>query len=230
MHSPILSIVIPAWNEEACIGRTLDTLCSLTSKRREVEIILSVSGEDRTAEIAARYPVTVCRSEKGRALQMNTGASKANGSILYFLHADTTPSPNFCDDIIDAVSHGAEAGCFRMNFDDPHWMMTLFGWFTQFPLTICRGGDQSLFITKSLFETIGMFDESMQVMEDIEILERIEKHAPLHILESCVTTSARKYHEIGMIRLQTIFGMMHFMYAAGYDPEEIRKFYQNSIT
>jgi rSAM/selenodomain-associated transferase 2 len=230
VESPILSIVIPAWNEEACIGRTLDTVCGLTSGRGDVEIILCVSGDDRTTEIAAGYPVTICRSEKGRALQMNTGASKASGSILYFLHADTTPPPTFCDDILTAVSQGTESGCFRMNFDDPHWVMALFGWFTQFPLTLCRGGDQSLFITRTLFETIGRFNEAMHIMEDIEIIERIERHAPLHILETCVTTSARKYHENGMIRLQTIFGIIHFMYATGYDQEAIREFYRNSIT
>jgi rSAM/selenodomain-associated transferase 2 len=229
MGQPELSIVIPAWNEEACIGRTLESILAITGMRSDTEIILSVSGDDRTADIAAGFPVTVCRSEKGRAIQMNTGASLASGSILYFLHADTIPPPSFCDDILDAVHQGRQAGCFQMNFDDPHWIMQLFGWFTQFPLPICRGGDQSLFITRELFTQIGGFNQSLQVMEDIEIIERIQRQAVFHILDNRVTTSSRKYHDNGILKLQAVFGTIHLMYALGCSQEDIREFYRNSV-
>lgn len=227
---PELSIIIPAWNEEAGIGRTLATLCALVEGRNDVEIIISVSGDDRTASIASGYPVAVCRSEQGRAIQLNAGAARSSGQILYFLHADTTPPPTFCDDILGAVGNGHQAGCFRMEFDEPHWIMQLYGWFTQFPLTVCRGGDQSLFITRRLFTKIGGFDPTMQVMEDIEIIGRIERHAPFHILDRQVTTSARKYRANGMIGLQATFGMLHLMYALGCSQEELEAFYRRSVS
>ena len=227
---PRLSIIIPAWNEEKGIAGTLETLLGMTKGRSEAEIIVSVSGNDRTAKIASAFPVTLCHSEKGRAVQMNAGAKLAKGSILYFLHADTTPPPSFCDDILSAIKRGAEAGCFRMNFDDPDWLMQLYGWFTQFPLTICRGGDQSLFVTRELLERIGGFDERMQIMEDIDIIERIQRQTEFHILDSTVITSARKYHANGTIRLQAIFGTIHLMYALGFSRDDIRKFYRNSIS
>ncbi len=227
---PELSIVIPAWNEEAVIGRTLDTIGKLIAGRNDVEIVVSISGDDRTMEIASRRPVTVCRSEKGRATQMNAGAARSSGKILYFLHADTTPPPTFCDDILEAVGNGHQAGCFQMEFDEPHWIMQLYGWFTQFPLTLCRGGDQSLFITRQLFTHIGGFNPSMQVMEDIEIIDRIERHTPFHILDRKVTTSARKYRDNGMIGLQATFGMLHLMYALGSSQEEMVAFYRKSVT
>ena len=224
-----LSIIIPAWNEEAGIARTLETLLGLTAGREDTEIIVSVSGNDRTEAIARTFPVAVCRSEKGRAVQMNSGAKIASGEVLYFLHADTTPPPSFCDDILAAIGRGEMAGCFRMTFDDPDWLMQLYGWFTQFPLQLCRGGDQSLFITKALFERIGGFDERLRIMEDIEIIERIQRYAEFHILDSTVVTSARKYHANGAIRLQAIFGTIHLMYALGFSQEDIQKFYRDSI-
>jgi rSAM/selenodomain-associated transferase 2 len=224
-----LSIVIPAWNEEAGIARALETLLAMTGQGGDVEIIVSVSGDDRTEAIAQAFPVTVCRSEKGRAVQMNSGAKLAAGAVLYFLHADTTPPPTFRDDILAAIGRGAEAGCFQMTFDDADWLMQLYGWCTQFPLPVCRGGDQSLFITRSLFERIGAFDECLQIMEDIEIIERIQRHAEFHILDSTVVTSARKYHANGAIRLQAIFGTIHLMYALGFSQEDIQKFYRDSI-
>jgi rSAM/selenodomain-associated transferase 2 len=224
-----LSIVIPAWNEEAGIARTLETLLRLTAEHGDTEIIVSVSGDDRTEAIARTFPVTVCRSEKGRAVQMNTGAKLTSGTVLYFLHADTTPPPSFRDDILSAIGRGAEAGCFQMTFDDDDWLMQLYGWFTQFPLPVCRGGDQSLFITRKLFERIGGFDERLQIMEDIEIIERIQRHTTFHILDSTVVTSARKYRDNGTVRLQAIFGTIHLMYALGFSQEDIQKFYRDSI-
>ena len=229
MEPATLSIIIPAWNEEAGIRRTLETLCGITAGRKETEIIVSIAGNDNTAAIAAGFPVTVCRTEKGRAIQMNAGAAKATGRILYFLHADTIPPPSFPDDIIAAVDSGHRAGCFQMQFDDPDWIMSLYGWFTRFPLTICRGGDQSLFITRALFDTIGGFDETMQVMEDIDIIERIERHAQFHILDRHVTTSARKYHTNGRVELQAAFGTIHLMYALGFSQNELVKFYRHAI-
>ncbi len=229
MGQPELSIVIPAWNEEACIGRTLESILAFTENRGDTEIVVSVSGNDRTADIADGFPVIVCRSEKGRAVQMNNGAAKCSGRILYFLHADTIPPATFCDDILDAVNRGSQAGCFQMNFDDPHPLMQLFGWFTQFPLPICRGGDQSLFITKDLFTKIGGFDHSLQVMEDIEIIERIERNGGFTILESRITTSSRKYHDNGILRLQAVFGTIHLMYALGSSQEDIVRYYRSSI-
>jgi rSAM/selenodomain-associated transferase 2 len=224
-----LSIVIPAWNEEKGIACTLETLLGLTAVRGDTEIIVSVSGDDRTAEIAQRFPVTVCRSGKGRAVQMNAGAKIASGTVLYFLHADTTPPPSFRDDILAAIGRGAEAGCFQMTFDDADWLMQLYGWCTQFPLQLCRGGDQSLFITRELFERIGRFDERLRIMEDIEIIERIQRQAAFHILDSTVVTSARKYHANGAIRLQAIFGAIHLMYALGFSQEEMLRFYRDSV-
>ena len=227
---PELSIVIPAWNEEAGIGGTLETLCRAIAGRGDVELIVSVSGDDRTAEIAAGFPVVVCLSKKGRAVQMNMGAERSTGRILYFLHADTMPPPTFCDDILDAVRTGHSAGCFQMEFDDPHWVMQLYGWFTQFPLTICRGGDQSLFITRQLFTEIGGFDETMLVMEDIEIIGRIEQRIPFHIIDRKVTTSSRRYRENGMIRQQAVFGMIHMMYAMGCSQDDLESFYRTAIS
>ncbi|NTU53299.1 MAG: glycosyltransferase [Chlorobiaceae bacterium] len=224
-----LSIIIPAWNEEAEIARLLDMLTTTTAERSDSEIIVSISGDDRTEAIALTYPVTVCRSEKGRALQMNTGARLATGSIFWFLHADTIPPPSFCDDILSAVDHGIDAGCFRMTFDDPDWLMQLYGWFTQFPFTICRGGDQSLFLRRTLFEQIGGFDEHLQIMEDIDIIERIQQQTAFHILDSTVITSSRKYQNNGIVRLQAIFGTIHLMYSLGFSQNEIITWYRNAL-
>ncbi len=224
-----VSIIIPTFNEEAVIANTLKTLLAITDGSKEVEIIISDASSDRTPDLLKEFPVTVCRSEKGRAVQLNAGARMAKGEILYFLHADTLPPKTFLEDIRSAVEQGHKAGCFRMHFDDNHPIMSLYGWFTQFPLTLCRGGDQSLFMEHTLFREIGGFNETLRIMEDINIINRIEQRTRFHILESEVTTSARKYHKNGMIELQMSFGTLHLMYALGFDQESMTRFYKENI-
>jgi len=228
MATPTISIIMPTCNEEAIIAGTLDNLLAITEKLEGVEIIVSDASKDATSDILASFPVTLCHSAKGRATQMNCGARQAEGDILYFLHADTLPPKTFVEDIRSAVATGKKAGCFRMSFDDHHPLMTLFGWFTQFPFLICRGGDQSLFIDKGLFCRIGGFDETKLIMEDYDIITRIEQLERFHILETEVTTSARKYLRNGIIPLQMSFGTIHLMYALGFDQAAIIRYYKTT--
>ena len=188
MGTQRISIIIPTYNEEKIIAESLTALLSITEQSEGVDIIVSDASTDGTPNILSHFPVTVCRSAKGRARQMNTGAHHANGDILYFLHADTLPPKTFIANIRSASSDGKKAGCFRMDFNDSDPIMSLYGWFTQFPLIVCRGGDQSLFIDNVLFHEIGGFDETLVVMEDINIITRIEQHEQFHILENRVTT------------------------------------------
>ena len=224
-----LSIIIPTYNEETCIADTLSVICNAARHRKDTEIIISDSGEDNTLAVAAGFPVKTCRSPKGRAVQMNRGAEVASGRILCFLHADTLPPEGFIGDIISAVEQGSEAGCFQLTFDDPHWLMQTYGWFTRFPLSVCRGGDQALFITHKLFKRIGGFNEGLRVMEDIEILERINKHTSFRILDGVAVTSARKYHINGRVRLQILFGIVHLLYTLGFDQDIIADYYSRNI-
>ncbi len=229
MAAPTISIIMPTCNEEDIIAHSLQHLLAITEKSEGIEIIISDVSTDSTPDILSSFPVSVCHSAKGRAIQMNCGARLAEGDLLYFLHADSLPPETFVEDIRSAATTGKKAGCFRMSFDDTHPLMTLFGWFTQFPLLICRGGDQSLFIDKALFCSIGGFDETMLIMEDYDIITRIERHEQFHILETEVTTSARKYHRNGIIPLQMSFGTIHLMYALGFDQEAIIRYYREHI-
>ena len=229
MAVPTISIIMPTCNEEAIIARTLQRLLAITENSGGIEIIVSDASSDKTPDILSSFPVTICHSAKGRATQMNYAARLAGGEILYFLHADSLPPKTFVEDIRSASATGKRAGCFRMSFDDDHPLMSLFGWFTQFPLLICRGGDQSLFIDKTLFNSIGGFDESKLIMEDYDIITRIERIERFHILETEVTTSARKYHRNGIIPLQMSFGTIHLMYALGFDQAAIIRYYSENI-
>jgi len=231
-----LSIVIPVLNEEATIGKLLETLPALLTRPDECEIIVVDGGSvDQTRSIAIRKAerlrVTIhwLESDKGRAIQMNYGASFAGGDILYFLHADSLPPKGFDQYIYTAVSDGKKAGCFRLKFDKAHPLLQFSGWFTRFNWKFCRGGDQSLFITRSLFDQLDGFNERYKVYEDCEFINRIYSAAGFTVLKGHVVTSARKYQANGTWRLQYHFTLIHIGKWLGRDPEELYRYYQRHI-
>src|SRR5690349_4385789 len=115
----MISIIIPAYNEESGIAATIRAIKQQGNAAHIIEIIVADGGSnDKTVTAAkATNAFAVVSPVKGRAAQMNYGASIAKGNILYFLHADTLPAKDFTTDIINAVNNGMEAGCFTLAFD-----------------------------------------------------------------------------------------------------------------
>lgn len=178
-----VSIIIPTYNEASCLPELLSHLLNTGILEANSEIIISDGqSTDNTVEVAKRFPVTVVTGQKGRSKQLNSGARKATGEILYFLHADSIPPSEFIQQIVDAVTNGLQAGCFRLRFDWNHWFLKVNAWFTRFNINTVRFGDQSLFITKELFSKIGGFREDYALMEDQEIVYRINKHTQFKVL------------------------------------------------
>lgn len=226
----MISIIIPAYNEVESLPKLISYLKSNTYGH-ETEIIVSDGGStDNTAiEVERAGAKCVHSIVKGRAAQMNFGASKANGSVLYFLHADSYPPITFINDIYDSLARNNQAGCFRLKFDDKHRLLLFYSWFSKFDVNFFRFGDQSLFITKELFEKLTGFDEHLIVMEDQVIVREIKRLAAFEIMNADVITSARKYKKVGIIKLQLIFTIIVLLFYLGVSQEALVSFYKKNI-
>ncbi|KAA2219691.1 TIGR04283 family arsenosugar biosynthesis glycosyltransferase [Maribacter flavus] len=227
---PNISVIIPVLNEEDYIQRVLAKILENTRTDQVMEILVVDGGStDQTVFFAQKFGARVISSEKGRAKQMNWGAKNASGDILYFLHVDSLPPPGFDTQILQVFEKGIPAGCFRLKFDSPSPFLGFFAWCTKINRPICRGGDQSLFVDKELFETLGGFDENYKVYEDNEFIGRLYKKTPFKVINDYVETSARRYMEKGMVRLQYHFAMIHLKYYLGKGPENIYDYYRKNI-
>jgi rSAM/selenodomain-associated transferase 2 len=226
-----MSIIIPVFNEAGTIEKLISYLSACLKDRADCEIIVSDGNStDATFAVAVQAGAKVIRSpRKGRAAQMNAGAVVASGDILYFLHADSFPPANFYTEISKAVQHGYGSGCYRLAFDFSHWFLRANAWFTRFDIDAIRFGDQSLFVRKELFVKAGGFDESLIIMEDQEIVGRLKKQGRFIVLPQSVTTSARKYLDNGIYKLQGVFFLIYFLYKMGVDQKKLVKLYRKLI-
>lgn len=227
---PKISIIIPVFNESQIIGKLIKYLKENSSSRLIKEIVIVDGGStDTTYTLIKNFDVTALSFKKGRAKQLNYGAKNASGEILYFLHADTFPPKNFDELIIEAYTNGAETGCFRMQFDSKNPFLQFFGWLSRINHTLCRGGDQSLFITNTLFKKNTGFNEDYLIYEDSEFISRLYKTTNFKILSENVITSARKYRQKGWVKVQFYFGMIHLKNYLGASPEELYDYYSKKL-
>ncbi|SEL62817.1 transferase 2, rSAM/selenodomain-associated [Aquimarina amphilecti] len=232
-----ISIIIPILNEAATIRKLLSHLTQTYSSPNFIKEIIVVDGgsvdESQKAVTDSantqKTPIKLVSSEKGRAKQMNTGAAAASGEILYFLHADSFPPDGYDRDIIQQIHGGNEAGCFRMKFDSKHWWLRFLGWLTQFESKRCRGGDQSQFITASLFREIDGYDEAYIVYEDNDLVDRLFAIDKFVIIPKYVITSARRYREVGVWRLQYHFLNIHMRRWLGASSEDLYRYYKEKV-
>lgn len=227
----MISIIIPVYNEEDYIGKTIRYLSDCNKAALINEIIVSDGGStDETVNEAECAGARVIISPvKGRAAQMNKGVSIAKGNILYFLHADSIPPKDFTGQILDACNEGAVSGCFRLAFDYNHWFLKANVWFTRFNVNAVRFGDQGLFVTKDVFQKAGGFREDLLMMEDQEIIYRIKKYGRFKVMNDVVVTSARKYLDNGIYRMQGIFFYIWLLYYLGYSQDHLLKLHRRLI-
>ncbi|MEQ8907602.1 MAG: TIGR04283 family arsenosugar biosynthesis glycosyltransferase [Vicingaceae bacterium] len=197
---PVLSIIIPALNEAENLAKLLPYL------RRELPgaevIVADAQSQDESEAVAEKAGATFIRCRKMcRAVQMNTGAKEAKADLLYFLHADAFPPQGFYQKIKAALKEGYSLGCFRFQFDSSSKILALNAYFTRFDRLMCRGGDQSLFIKKKVFEDLQGFRSDYRIMEDYEFIIRARKKYPFKIIQDDVLVSARKYKENSYLRV-----------------------------
>jgi rSAM/selenodomain-associated transferase 2 len=223
------SVIIPVFNEEINIKSSVKNIQSLDEN---IEIIL-VDGEskDNSYKIAKSLDIEAYRSLKGRGIQLNTGAKKASGEILVFMHIDTKLPEDAFEKLTSAFKDENIKVCkFRMKFDSDHWILKFYSYFTQFDSLLTSFGDQVIAVRKDFFHSIGGFP-NWPLFEDVHFFRVARKNTRIKSLPGPVITSARGFLKRGLIKQQIFNGFLIIKYLFGVSPKKLyEEYYNGKIT
>lgn len=225
-----LSVIIPTFNEELTIQKTLDALSRLVN----VDEIVVVDGgsTDETVSLIENYPKNkpiklVKISNANRGQQLHEGTKHADGEIFWFLHADTRPVQGSGRQIksfmrFDEVS----GGNFEIIFSgESRWAKFLTKLYPVLRNANLIYGDSAIFARRSVYEKIGGF-KPLPLFEDLELVKRLRKKGRFVHINLPVTTSSRRFENKSFVWTFTKWSLFQGLYWIGFPPKTLAKFYK----
>jgi rSAM/selenodomain-associated transferase 2 len=227
MGAPRYSIIMPVLNEETVLAAQLPALQHHLLPDQRAELIVVDGGSaDRTAAIAAPFG-RVISAPRGRARQMNAGASAARGELLIFLHADTRLPPDAWACIERSLANPlVVGGAFRLRFDTERLAYRIVAASVNQRSKLHKSftGDQAYVIRRAAFEQVGGFPVQ-PLMEDLEITRQLRRIGRFVLFPAAVTTSARRHAQIGLARTLVLMWLLRTLYRLGMSPERLHRLY-----
>lgn len=228
---PSLSIIIPTRR----LGPHIDQCVAgyrACLPGAEVIVVEAVAEERIDDEFGRVQPVaagvSLVSAKAGRGPQCNAGAGLASGEVLLFLHDDcvlpeyagASIAAAFADDKILLAS-------FRLRFDDPHWLLAVYAWFSRFDSLLTSFGDQGILVRRQFFEALGGFPD-WPLFEDVELLRRARRHTRVRKLRDAITTSAVRFRRNGILRQQLLNASLILRFLLGTPPSRLVESYDKS--
>lgn len=202
---PLISIIIPAFNEEKTIADSIRSLKNLKYEKLEF-VIVNDGSTDRTSEIVkknikndSRFLFIDNDINKGKSACLNQGIQASKGKFVATMDADSIIEeqifqkvlPYFEDESVGAVTVSVKVHkpkSFLHKIIDLEYILGLslfLKLFSKFNCVFVTPGPFSIY-RKEMFDVIGGFDEN-NITEDLEIAYRIHKNG--YKIENCIEAS-----------------------------------------
>ncbi len=197
MPSPMLSFIVPAYNEEAHLAPTLQAIHAAAKESgHPYELIVVNDGSnDATAQLAAEAGAIV-ESVKFRhiAAVRNRGAKVSSGRILFFIDADTRISPELVRGAVQAIEAGAVGGGAPVRLEAWYGLGgAAFTWVWNLVSRIRKwAAGCFVYVERGAFEAVGGFDEQYFAAEEVQLSKALNRQGRMVILRTPVITSGRK--------------------------------------
>ena len=224
----VLSVIIPVLNEAVGLPALLSKLAEQCAQCQDAVEIIFVDGgsTDASSVLITASGFRLVSGPRGRARQMNYGASLSAGMYLLFLHADTQLPERAFDRVISVLQNGLW-GRFDVRIRGKAQMFKVIAWFMNWRsrLSGIATGDQGIFVRESAFIDVGGFPDQ-PLMEDIALSIALrEREAPI-CLRNKVETSGRRWLERGIWRTILLMWRLRYLYWRGVPAEQLANRYE----
>jgi rSAM/selenodomain-associated transferase 2 len=224
-----VSVIIPAFNEELTITKTLDALSRLVNVAEVV--VVDGGSTDETLSILDNYKglkklQIVKLGEANRGKQLHEGTKFATGDIFWFLHADTRPTQGSAKQIKGLMKYSEIVGgnfeiIFAGNSRSARFMTWLYP--NLLSIGLCYG-DSAFFVRKDIYEKIGGF-KPIGAFEDLDLYHRLRKKGRFYHLSQTVTTSSRRFEGRSFMLTFARWSIFQVLYWLKFPPEKLAKYY-----
>jgi glycosyltransferase involved in cell wall biosynthesis len=192
--TPCISIIIPTYNRCWILKEAIDSV--LSQEYTDFEIIVVDDGSnDATAALLSAYGdqiTTIYQENRGVSAARNTGILMAKGKYLAFLDSDDMWLPEKLSCQVDFFQSHAEAvicqtdeiwirNGVRVNPKNRHKKPS--GMIFEPSLQLCLVSPSAVMIKKSLFDAVGLFNETFPACEDYDLWLRIGLYYPIYLIE-----------------------------------------------
>lgn len=225
-----LSVIIPTFNEELPIKKTLDALSRLVN----IDEVIVVDGgsTDQTIPIVESYAQIkrlklVKTVEANRGRQLREGTKHAAGDIFWFLHADTRPIQG-AGRQIKSFMRFAEVvgGNFEIIFEgDNRWARFLTRLYPALRTAGLIYGDSAVFVRREIYEQIGGF-KPLPLFEDLDLVRRLQRKGRFIHINLPVTTSSRRFENRSFAWTFAKWSLFQGLYWVGVPPRFLARFYE----
>lgn len=225
-----LSVIIPTFDDELTIEKTLDALSRLVN----VDEIIIVDGGsvDKTIKIVESYPKNkplrlIKFAENNRGKQLHEGTLHSVGEVFWFLHADTRPVQG-CAKQIKQYMRYAEVvgGNFEVVFEGDNrtarFLRRLYPNLRSLNLIY---GDSAMFVRRETYEKIKGF-KPLPLFEDVDLYKRLVKKGRFVHVNLTMTTSSRRFQNRSFIWTFARWSIFQGLYWLGVPPRILAKRYQ----
>lgn len=193
--APSVSIVIPARNDALALARTLSRLAHVAAMDKSEVIVAAAGDRESTERVVADRARLIWPGGSTRAELMNAGAAVARGDVLFFLHADSFPSPRALV-LIEQVMNDPRVGggAFEQLFDEPALDLRLITYINRIRYRLTRNyyGDQGIFVRTSVFRELGGYRD-LRLLEDLDFAQRLKRRGRSILIREPLRTSGRRF-------------------------------------
>ncbi|MCF6286793.1 MAG: glycosyltransferase [Candidatus Hydrogenedentes bacterium] len=205
---PKFSVIVPAFNEEAYLPRSLGAIRRAEATLGEpVEIIVGDNmSTDGTVRVAEEFDARVVQVEKKCISSVrNQAAATATGKFLVFTDADNEISENMFVELEKLLESGEYigGGVINARYERRSLGLNLIQFIILSNLRICGVSMFMFYAPADVFQELGGFNEELLANEDMEFAMRLKRLGKTRGLKFCnlksanIVLSARKFDEYG---------------------------------